>query len=255
MKVIIIIFVALFSFLNASSTQISSFFAPEDSPCQKLVELIKSTKKSIVAAVYCLTDKRVSGALIEAYSKGIDIKIIVDQISTSRYGKADALATAGLPVLVYCPRSDSKWQEDPLMHHKFAVFDNDIVWTGSFNWTVSGNESNKENVVLITNRLLANRFKQKFTELSSMCVPFARFKSVNESALRQQISKLLKEYNSDAELASKIQALIGVYHSRVAKTTRAGAASRSGSDKGKHIRRYLPAGTSRKRNPSRTRTP
>jgi phosphatidylserine/phosphatidylglycerophosphate/cardiolipin synthase-like enzyme len=38
---------------------------------------------------------------------------------------------------------------EPLMHNKYAIIDHQ-VWTGSFNWTVSADTKNQENVVLIS---------------------------------------------------------------------------------------------------------
>ena len=51
------------------------------------------------------------------------------------------------------------------MHHKFAVADNDLLLTGSYNWTRSAATENDENIIVTNNRKLVNSFQSKFDEL------------------------------------------------------------------------------------------
>ena len=51
------------------------------------------------------------------------------------------------------------------MHHKFAIIDNSVVLTGSFNWTVQAVNSNQENVLIIENKYIATKFLQEFENL------------------------------------------------------------------------------------------
>ena len=114
------------------------------------------------------------------------------------------------------------------MHHKFAIFDNESIWTGSFNWTISGNTANQENVVLITNKTLAGKFKQVFNLLLKSCIPFGLYKSTKTSLLREEVNKLLQSFCSDKELITNLKDLLQSYSFKTASTARAGAASSEG---------------------------
>jgi phosphatidylserine/phosphatidylglycerophosphate/cardiolipin synthase-like enzyme len=51
------------------------------------------------------------------------------------------------------------------MHHKFAIFDRRIVVTGSFNWTRSATTENNENIVVIEDPAVVQRFSDEFERL------------------------------------------------------------------------------------------
>lgn len=52
-----------------------------------------------------------------------------------------------------------------LMHHKFIVIDGEITVTGSYNWTVSADDDNFENIVIIFCREIAIAYTQEFERL------------------------------------------------------------------------------------------
>ena len=51
------------------------------------------------------------------------------------------------------------------MHHIFIIIDSIRLITGSFNWTVRANKNNMENIVLINNSLLADKYTEEFNRL------------------------------------------------------------------------------------------
>ena len=51
------------------------------------------------------------------------------------------------------------------MHNKYLVIDDEIVLTGSFNWTHKAVTSNKENIVIIQDKNTTASFSQNFEEL------------------------------------------------------------------------------------------
>ncbi len=52
-----------------------------------------------------------------------------------------------------------------LMHHKFAVIDEAVVMTGSFNWT---NNSNAENVLVMRDAGLAGAYLEEFSRIKAL---------------------------------------------------------------------------------------
>ena len=52
-----------------------------------------------------------------------------------------------------------------LMHNKFAVIDGRTVLTGSFNWTITADTKNDENLLVITDKELAQKYVKQFNRL------------------------------------------------------------------------------------------
>ena len=51
------------------------------------------------------------------------------------------------------------------MHHKFAVFDNRILVSGSYNWTRSASDRNEENIIVTSDERLVQKFTRRFDAL------------------------------------------------------------------------------------------
>jgi phosphatidylserine/phosphatidylglycerophosphate/cardiolipin synthase-like enzyme len=51
------------------------------------------------------------------------------------------------------------------MHHKFAIFDQRLLVTGSYNWTRSAAERNRENLAVTDDRRLVAAFREEFERL------------------------------------------------------------------------------------------
>jgi mitochondrial cardiolipin hydrolase len=143
------------------SVMVDSHFGSE---CHDaLIGLIKKTKKTMDICVYTITDDSIAREIINAKKRGVEIRIITDDDKVkSRSSDIRLFKQHDIPVKI-----DSKAQ---LMHHKFTVFDDEIVVTGSFNWTRTASTRNYENII-ITNRdsaVLAfnGEFKSLWEELT-----------------------------------------------------------------------------------------
>ena len=53
------------------------------------------------------------------------------------------------------------------MHHKFAIVDQRLLISGSFNWTMQAVMGNKENVIVTTEPLIVGPFVEQFEKLWS----------------------------------------------------------------------------------------
>jgi phosphatidylserine/phosphatidylglycerophosphate/cardiolipin synthase-like enzyme len=169
-------FYSLFFLLTTSFShqpllgRVSVYFAPDDQPRRHLIGYIKRAKKQIYAAVYMLTDKKIVDALIEAKKRNVDVQIITDITSVdSEYGKAKMLAKNKVKTYVFKTKTPAtSFRRNPLMHNKFAVIDKN-VWTGSFNWTVSANTKNQENVICTNAKSVREKFLAYFKKLKKRC--------------------------------------------------------------------------------------
>ncbi|MCK4499116.1 hypothetical protein KAU11_01310 [Candidatus Babeliales bacterium] len=147
------------------------YFSPDDKPTKHLITLIKNAEKRIYAAVYMLTDKRIALALIDAKEKrNIDVQVVSDQISKdSKFGKIPLLSQHGIKTFVFKPDAPATQFSQSIMHNKFAIIDN-LLWTGSFNWTVGADRNNQENVLLTDDQDVCKKYLSHFKKLKKRCV-------------------------------------------------------------------------------------
>ena len=142
-----------------------AFFSSKDDLRTLLVSLIDGEQKRIRFAIYTMTDRGITQALIRAAQRGIIVEGIVDRsYGHSRYSKVCTLANAQVPLWVFQPRDNG------LMHNKFCIFDKTLdgrtlVWTGSYNFTASACCRNEENVLLLDNRTIVSAFEGYFDKL------------------------------------------------------------------------------------------
>lgn len=148
------------------------YFTPRDDIKTQLITLIKEERLSIDAAVYMMTDKLIAQALIEAYVRGVKIRLVLDQISMGeKYGKGLLLQNSGITIFVHKAASLNPFCA-PIMHHKFFVFGLNsgkhcsLAWTGSFNCTASASRLHDENVVVTDDANVVKEYRQCFKMLS-----------------------------------------------------------------------------------------
>ncbi len=102
---------------------------PEMQGLKRLLSCIEQAKNKICIAMFTLTHPDIKEALIEAKMRGVNVMVAVD-FYTARGASKKALADldqADIPILL------SQGRE--LLHHKWAVIDDEILITGSANWT------------------------------------------------------------------------------------------------------------------------
>jgi phosphatidylserine/phosphatidylglycerophosphate/cardiolipin synthase-like enzyme len=144
---------------NLSGIPVENYFSPEDVIDKRLVSLVGSAEESVHVLAYSFTLDRLADALINASSKGVKVRGVFDRESTEENQGADfsKLAKARLDV-----RLDG---EPGLMHMKVIIVDGKTVAFGSYNFTASAENRNDENVLIITDPILAGSFEQAFERI------------------------------------------------------------------------------------------
>lgn len=143
---------------SASSADV--YFSPDGGIRQHLVHTIQQSRQHIDVAVYQITSTELASALVAAKDRGVRIRILTDREKIESDGPAlRKLRSAGIAI-----RSLGV-VEQRLMHNKFAVFDDRVVATGSYNWTQSAERANYENLVLLDDPELVARFEREFQRL------------------------------------------------------------------------------------------
>lgn len=173
MKKIVLGLMLSFAFLTPAYGVKEVLFAPDDRPKVRLLEYIAAAKKRIHVAMYTFTEQDLADALVVASKRGVNVQVLLDISSvTSPYTKIYTLLPA---VEIYAFVTKQHYSSDPrarafapLMHNKFAVID-DVVWTGSFNWTQSANSRNQENVVVIKDAQAVKKYEERFHVVKQKC--------------------------------------------------------------------------------------
>jgi phosphatidylserine/phosphatidylglycerophosphate/cardiolipin synthase-like enzyme len=135
------------------------YFSPGGSLRQRLVRAIEASRQTIDIAVYNFTANELARALYAARDRGVHVRILVDREMAEEGVVIRALRRNGLAV-----RSLGVPQQS-LMHNKFAVFDDRLVATGSYNWTNSAERANYENLVVLDEPEVVSRFQREFIRL------------------------------------------------------------------------------------------
>lgn len=137
-------------------------FSPEDDCTEMLVDFIKSSEKKIEICVFTITDDRIANAILLTHSRGKQVRIITDQEKAYDSGSdIRKFAHAGIPI-----RVDITSQH---MHNKFAITDDSLVLTGSFNWTRTAAEHNRENILITPDEYVVRSFVKQFNYLWQKC--------------------------------------------------------------------------------------
>jgi len=118
-------------------------FVPDGPSCERLlVDTINSTKHSLLIQAYSFTSPPIAQAVVKAHQRGVDVRVILDKSQLSeKYTSATFLKHAGIPLVI-----DT---QPAIAHNKVMVFDQEAVFTGSFNFTRSAQTRNAENGMVI----------------------------------------------------------------------------------------------------------
>jgi len=129
----------------------------------RLIEKINAAQTSIHIVSFEFDLTPVAEALVAAKQRGVDVRWVTDDefgIESDKepgHGQFAMLENAGIEV-----RSDTR---SALMHNKFWIFDNQIVWTGSTNITENGIFKQDNNTVVVYSPELAVIYEREFQEM------------------------------------------------------------------------------------------
>lgn len=133
-------------------------FSPGDNCPMKIAGLLGRSRRKIDICVFTITDDRIADAIVAAEQRGVAVRIITDNDKANDRGSdVDRLKRLGIPV-----RFD---RTEYHMHHKFALFDESKLLTGSYNWTRGAAQYNMENFIVTSEPGLVSEFSATFERL------------------------------------------------------------------------------------------
>jgi len=134
------------------------YFSLYDNPRKEIIKSINQAEAFINIAMYIFTDRDIALPLVKAQERGVKVRLYLDQEQTVYlYSQSRFLAQKGMNIRI----STNKYN----MHNKFAIIDNCVLLTGSYNWTFSANHRNDENLMVIDDPDVIARYQNYFEKL------------------------------------------------------------------------------------------
>jgi putative cardiolipin synthase len=142
------------------------------------LDAIKSAKKSIhIMNSYFLPTNDVRAALKDAVRRGVEVKILANDVGVADYESVMKASRLIYPELLGVNRENPKaklsiyeWGGDPIfkngygLHHgKYAIFDDRVSIVGSYNIDPRSKNLNSESVVVFEQEKLATKLNEQFT--------------------------------------------------------------------------------------------
>ncbi|CAL1687022.1 unnamed protein product [Lasius platythorax] len=132
---------------------------------RRIIDYLDSATDTLDICMYFLTCSSLVKAITKAHKRGVVVRIVLDE-SMAQHDRSQVM-------WFYKEGIKPKYKQlDVLMHHKFVIIDNNILITGSTNWTMAAFFGNFENLMVTNESRLVkpfiNEFENIWTMLSAM---------------------------------------------------------------------------------------
>jgi phosphatidylserine/phosphatidylglycerophosphate/cardiolipin synthase-like enzyme len=149
---------SILAFLIIVLSETEVYFSLYDNPQKEIIKNINQAEAFINIAMYIFTDIEIALPLVKARERGVKVRLYLDKEQIDyQYSQSRFLVQKGIKIRI----SSNNY----IMHHKFAIIDNRILLTGSYNWTFSANHRNDENLMVIDDPEIIEIFQNQFINL------------------------------------------------------------------------------------------
>ena len=133
------------------------YFTPPADIAAAVVDVINQSRSEVLVQAYGFTHNGIAQSLVKAQARGVRIRVLLDQKSefTNRY-VVDLFKINAIQM-----RFDGN---HAIAHNKVMIVDDNIVITGSFNFTNSAQTRNAENLLVLRSADLAHNYKTNWQE-------------------------------------------------------------------------------------------
>lgn len=132
-------------------------FSPHGGCTDAIISELNKAKSSVLVQAYSFTSAPIAQALLNAHKRAVRVEVILDKSQkTQKYSSADFLFNSGIPTMIDA--------EHAIAHNKVMVIDGEVVITGSFNFTKAAEENNPENLLVIHDKKLDERYIKNWQE-------------------------------------------------------------------------------------------
>jgi len=131
------------------------YFSPHGGATEAVVDALDHATNSVFIQAYSFTSVPIAKALVDAYRRKVQVHVILDPSQrTDKYSEADFLQYNEIPTLIDAQHA--------IAHNKIIIVDDYLILTGSFNFTKAAEEKNAENLLVINDPSLANRYLENW---------------------------------------------------------------------------------------------
>src|SRR5262249_44124407 len=100
------------------------YFSPHGGATDAVVNALEHATNSVLVQAYSLTSAPIAKALVDAYRRGVQVRVILDASQrTDKYSEADFLQNSEIPTLIDAQHA--------IAHNKIIIVDDFLVLTGS----------------------------------------------------------------------------------------------------------------------------
>ena len=143
--------------IKIGEIEVENYFCPEDSCADQVKAELNQAQKSIHFMIFSFTHDGIANILLLKNQSGINVRGVMEARQISKYSKYEVLKYQGIDVVKDGNKNN--------MHHKVFIIDNQTVITGSFNPSNNGDKRNDENVLVIKNAKVAEKFLDEWTSV------------------------------------------------------------------------------------------
>ena len=138
---------------------ITTLFCPEDDCEKNVIKFLEKSNKSIYFMTFSFTSVPI-GNLLVSLNESIEIKGIFENWlnSNSQWSRYSLLKEMNEPNFILS-------KPPAKLHHKVFIIDEKIVITGSYNPSNNANVNNDENILIIENKKISEKYLFEFREL------------------------------------------------------------------------------------------
>ena len=135
--------------------RVQNIFCPDDDCKGYYLRELRNARSSIYFMIFSFTSEDVADVLLTINAS---VKGIVDNSqSNNQYSQYSRLKGFGLDIGIY--------NKNTTLHHKVFIIDNRTVITGSANPTANGFSGNDENILIIHDKDIAEKYLKEFEGL------------------------------------------------------------------------------------------
>jgi phosphatidylserine/phosphatidylglycerophosphate/cardiolipin synthase-like enzyme len=125
----------------------------------RILKALDGAEVSIIVVMAWFTNDTLFQKLVEKYRQGLDVKLAIydDGINKKH----------GVDITQLPHKRIKRGQRGGLMHNKFCVIDNQVVITGSYNWSDNAEFRNDENVTVENDPKQATKYSVEYRRLTT----------------------------------------------------------------------------------------
>lgn len=126
----------------ATEDGISVYFSPDGGCTNAIIHEIDKARKIVRVQAYAFTSAPIAKSILNAKKRGVKIVVLMESgRATGRYSSATFFDNQGIPVFLD--------KATGLAHNKVILVDEEVIITGSFNFSKAAEQTNRENLLVI----------------------------------------------------------------------------------------------------------